>query len=331
MTNRRLNHLSSMRRFLILPITLMILLTDTSGPAFAEKVYFAYPSPSTSFLPLVVAQNKGFFTDENIEVNLVNVRPAITVAGLLTGQIDYTTVLGTPIGARMRGAPVSIVGIFTDKPMDFLVGGKGVRSAKDLNGQAVGISVLGSATHFVTARILNALGLDPNRSVSIRAIGDEALRLQALETNVVQAALLGSQGVIQGKQRGFEVIAAAADVIDNLPLGGVTTSVKKLKENPEQVRRVLRASLKGLRYVHENRIGTIEVIQNWLKLDRNTASATYDLAIKSHSRNGEVSEKGISLSMELAKATGKFEKESSPSEMVDFGILREVRKELAWH
>lgn len=311
-------------------LILAIFLTNICRSAFAEKIYFAYPSPSTSFLPLVVAQKRGFFNDENIQLELVNVRPAIAVAGLLTGQIDYTTVLGTPIGARMRGAPVVIVAVFTDKPMDFLVGGKGIRSAKDLNGQAVGISVLGSATHFVTARMLNALGLEPNRNVTIRAVGDEGLRLQALESGLIQAALLGSQGVIQARQRGFEVIAAAADVIDNLPLGGVTTTLKKVKENPGQVRRVLRTGLRALRYVRENRTGTIDAIQSWFGLDRNTASATYDLAIKSHSSNGEVSEKGISLSMDLAKATGKFEKEIPPSEMVDFGILRELRKELAW-
>jgi NitT/TauT family transport system substrate-binding protein len=299
-------------------------------PAFGEKIFFAYPSPSTSFLPLVVAQKKGFFNDENIQLELVNVRPAITIAGMVTGQIDYTTILGTPIGARMRGAPVVIVGIFTDKPMDFLVGAKGKRSAKDLHGQAVGISALGSATHFLTMRLLNAIGLQADRDVTIRAVGDEGLRLQALEAGLIQAALLGSQGVIQGRQRGFEVVVAAADVIENLPLGGVTTTLKKVKENPGQVRRVLRAGVRGLRYVHENRMGTIEVIQSWFKLDRNTASATYDLAIKSHSHDGEVSEKGIALGMELAKATGKIDKEISPSDMVDFSILREVKKELAW-
>jgi hypothetical protein len=97
-----------------------------------------------------------------------------------------------------------------------------------------------------------------------------------------------------------------------------------------RVRSAQRAGLKGLRYVRENRIGTIGVIQSWFGLDKNTVSATYDFAIKSYSRNGEVSEKGISLSMDLAKATGKFEKKIPPSEMVDFGILRALRKELAW-
>jgi len=70
------------------------------------------------------------------------------------------------------------------------------------------------------------------------------------------------------------------------------------------------------------------VIQSWYRVNHEIATATYELARKSYSANGEVSEKGILLSMEFARTGGKFEKEISPSEIVDFNLLREVRKEL---
>ena len=72
------------------------------GLARAEKIIFAYPSPSTSFLPLVVAQKKGFFDPENLQVELVQIRPAVAIPGLTIGSVDYTTVLGSTIAARMR-------------------------------------------------------------------------------------------------------------------------------------------------------------------------------------------------------------------------------------
>ena len=64
-------------------------------------------------------------------------------------------------------------------------------------------------------------------------------------------------------------------------------------------------------------------------LNAKSPRPTYDLARKSYSMNGEVSEKGILLSMEFARSSGKFEKEISPSEIVDFNLLREVKKEIA--
>ena len=297
--------------------------------AHAEKIIFAYPSPSTSFLPLVVAQKKGFFDPENLQVELVQIRPAVAIPGLTIGSVDYTTVLGSTIAARMRGVPLIITGVFADKPMDFLVGAKGIVSAKELKGRIVGISALGTATHFLTVTVLRAVGLDPDKDVTLRAVGDEGLRLQALGTGLVHASLLGSQGAIQGEKEGLKVIVAAADVIESLPFAGVTTTMAKLKGNPQQIKKVLRAGLKGLRYVQDNRPGTIDVIQSWYRVEREVAGATYDLARKSYSTNGEVSEKGVLLSMEFARSSGKFEKETSPSEIVDFNLLREIRKELA--
>jgi ABC-type nitrate/sulfonate/bicarbonate transport system substrate-binding protein len=260
----------------------------------------------------------------------VQIRPAVAVPGLTIGSVDYTTVLGSTIAARMRGVPLVITGVFADKPMDFLVGSKGIVAPKELKNKVVGISAFGTATHFLTVRILKAIGLDPDKDVTLRAVGDEGLRLQALGTGLVQAALLGSQGVIEGDKAGLKVIVAAADVIDSLPFAGVTTTLAKLKSNPQQIKRVLRASLRGLRYTLDNKAGTVEVIQNWYRVDREIAAATYDLARKSYSRNGEVSEKGIMLSMEFARSSGKFEKEPAPAEIIDFNLLHEVKKELAW-
>ena len=119
-------------------------------------------------------------------------------------------------------------------------------------------------------------------------------------------------------------------MIDSLPFAGVTTTLTKLRDNPAQIKRVLRASLKGLRYTLDNKAGTVDVIQNWYRLDRDIGAASYDLALKSYSRNGEVSEKGVALSMEFARAGAKFDKESSPSEMIDFTLVRQAKKELNW-
>lgn len=319
--------MKTIRCFLIIS---MIAVCLWDGPARAEKIIFAYPSPSTSFLPLVVAQKKGFFGPENLQPELVQIRPAVAIPGLTLGSVDYTTVLGSPIAARMRGVPLIITGVFADKPMDFLIGSKGIVTPKDLKGKVVGISALGTATHFLTVRVIKAIGLDPDRDVILRPVGDEGLRLHALMTGLVQAALLGSQGVIEGEKAGLKVVVAAADVIESLPFAGVTTTVAKLRDNPQQIKRVLRAGLRSLGYVQDNKAGTVDVIQSWYGVGHEVAAATYDLARRSFSTNGEVSEKGILLSMEFARTSGKFEKEMSPSEIVDFSLLREVKKELGW-
>lgn len=301
-----------------------------SSPARAERVIIAYPSPSTSFLPLIVAHKKGFLEEENFQTDLVRTNIAVIIQALMAGSVDYVTTSTASLTARMKGAPTIVIGFFAAKPMDFLVGAKGISSAKDLKGKVVGISAAGSVTHLLTLRVLEGIGLDPATDVTIRPIGGEDVRLQALETGIIQAALLGSQGVIQGEKSGLKMIVAAADVIDSLAFSGLATTVKKVKENPEQVKRMLRGSMKGLRYVWENKNGTVDVIENWLKLDKTVASMTYDLALKSYSRNGEVNDRGILLTVDMINAREKVEKKANVSDLVDYTQLREARKNLAW-
>jgi len=293
-------------------------------------VIIAYVSPSTSYLPLMVAYKKGFLEEENFQVDLVRTNIGIIIQALIAGSVDYVTTSTASITARMQGIPAVVVGFYAAKPMDFLVGAKGITSARDLKGKTVGISAPGSVTHLLTLKVLQGIGLDPATDVNIRPIGGEDVRFQALDSGIIQAALLGSQGVIQGEKAGLKVIVAAADVIDSLAFSGLATSGKKLKENPEQVRRMSRAALRGLRYVWENKTGTVDVIESWLKLDRKISTMTYDLALKSYSRNGEVDDRGILLTVDMINAREKIEKKFNVSDFVDYTQLREARKNLAW-
>lgn len=308
----------------------LLVTTPWSRPAYAERVIIAYPSPSTSFLPLIVAHRRGFLEEENFQTDLVRTNIGVIIHALTAGSVDYVTTSTASITARMQGVPVVVIGFFAAKPMDFLVGAKGIASAKDLKGKTVGISAAGSVTHLLTLRVLEGIGLNPATDVSIRPIGGEDVRLQALESGIVQAALLGSQGVIQGEKAGLKMIMAAADVVDSLAFSGLATTVKKVKENPDQVRRMLRGSLKGLRYVWENKTGTVDVLESWLKLDKKIASMTYDLALKSYSRNGEVDDRGVLLTADMINAREKIEKKPNVSDLVDYTQLREARKNFAW-
>ena len=308
----------------------LIVFVFESPAARAERVIIAYVSPSTSYLPLVVAYKKGFLEEENFQVDLVRTNIGIIIQALMAGSVDYVTTSTASITARMQGIPAVVVGFYAAKPMDFLVGAKGITSARDLKGKTVGISAPGSVTHLLTLKVLQGIGLDPATDVNIRPIGGEDVRFQALESGIIQAALLGSQGVIQGEKAGLKVIVAAADVIDSLAFSGLATSAKKLKENPDQVRRMSRAALKGLRYVWENKAGTVDVIESWLKLDRKISTMTYDLALKSYSRNGEVDDRGILLTVDMINAREKIEKKFNVSDFVDYTQLREARKNLAW-
>jgi NitT/TauT family transport system substrate-binding protein len=295
----------------------------------AEKIVIAYPSPSPTFLPLIVAHRRGFFAQEDLEVDLVKILSGPAVSGLIAGSLEYTTSLGGTILAAMRGAPVQALACFSSRPMEFLMGAKSIKSVNDLKGKTVAVNAIGQPQHYITVEILKSAGLNPNQDVTFRPLGDESARFQGLLLGDIHGATLGPQGAIEGRKAGLNLLVNAADAIE-LPLAGIGATKKRILEHPDQIRRLLRAGLKGIRYIRQDKPGTIEVIRTWFKLEPEVAAETYDLAFKAYSPDGEMSEKGIRLSMDLARLSGKFEKDISPADVVDFTLLRRARSELGW-
>ncbi len=88
-----------------------------------------------------------------------------------------------------------------------------------------------------------------------------------------------------GKKLGYVVLARAYDLF-SYPNTGLVTSVKSIKENPDRLKRVIRAGIKANRYILQNREGTIQVMMQWMRIDKDTATATYDGSVKSFNDDG---------------------------------------------
>jgi len=111
-------------------------------------------------------------------------------------------------------------------------------------------------------------------------------------------------------------------------VSGLVATVKKIKEKPDEVKRVIKAGIKANRYIHQNREGTIQIMTAWLKIDKEIAAATYESVVKAYNDGGGVPESGLRLAVEEARRLGKVEREVALSEVSDFSILREAQREM---
>ena len=94
----------------------------------ADKVIVSYSSRSYAFLPAQVAVAKGFFSDENLEPLLIQMRSQVTVPALLSGEVNYTLSFGNIIAGAMQGMPFKILALLTDKPLHSLVARPEIKS-----------------------------------------------------------------------------------------------------------------------------------------------------------------------------------------------------------
>jgi len=126
---------------------------------------------------------------------------------------------------------------------------------------------------------------------------------------------------------GFVVLARAHELF-SYPTSGVVASVKKIKEKPDEIKRVIKAGIKANRYIRQNREGTIESMTEWTKADKEMATAGYESVLKLFNDDGSVPEKGLLLVIEELKKLGKVEREIAPSDVADLSILRDAQREL---
>jgi ABC-type nitrate/sulfonate/bicarbonate transport system substrate-binding protein len=169
--------------------------------------------------------------------------------------------------------------------------------------------------------------LNPKEVKSI-ALGDEAIRREALRKRMVEASAISPPGPVELAREGFRILGGPKDLKIGSPSAGLTVTDKTVKEKPVLVRKLIRALVRALRVIQENPDATKKVMVKWLNQSPQIAADSYDLIVGSFSRDGEADEATLKSVIEARRKSGKVEKEIPLEQVVDFRLVREVRKEL---
>ncbi len=297
------------------------------SPLFAlEPITVSYQGPGIMNLPVGIAVRHGFFQEQNLDVKLILTKTEVDRMALLTGDIDFSLRGASIILGAIKGLPLRIIFVGTIRPFWVLVVRPEVNSVKDLKGKVVGVSGMAGSHHGITRLILKQHGLDPDKDVVFKVIGIGS-RLPALMTRSMDGGLLDYGEAFRAEKSGFKILLNTADDYYSINWG-LGVNVKKLREQPDQVKRFLKATLKGIKYTRENRSVAIEGIMSWLKVDdREMAQRIYQLSINNFTKDGAVDDATLKLLVEeqLAELGVKIEK---VSQVVDFTLVRQASKEM---
>lgn len=313
-----------MKKIFVALLTVFFLRTAVDA---AEKIRIGFPDLAAQFLPLPLGEVKGFFQEEGLQAEFIRIRPAISSVALVSGEIDYDVVIGNGIAAAIRGLPVKILAAYVPAAPMALIARPEFKSVPELRGKTIGLNTYGGALESIARLMFKHFGLDPDKDVKFLPTGTLDSRFAAMKQNLT-AATLGSPPIdFLGKKLGFVVLARAHELF-SFPASGLVASARKIKEKPDEVKRVIKAGIKANRYIQQNREGTIQVMTAWLKIDKEIAAVTYDSVVKAFNDDGSIPESGLRLSIEEAKRVGKVEREISFADVADLTILREAQKEL---
>jgi len=249
------------------------------------------------------------------------------VPALVNGEIDYFAGVGPVVTAAIAGVPVRLVATFVPTFPMMLVARPEFKSVMELKGRAVGIGIVGSTPHIVTRLVLKHFGLDPEKDVKSVAGGSTEARLAALQQGLFSATVLAPPFDFFAKKLGFRILARTLDVL-TYPEGGLSTTVKKITERSDEVRRVIRAGIKANRYIRMEREGTTKFLVQWQNVNSEVAAATYNSVSRAYNDDGTVPEDGLRTVIEEAKKGAKISHEISISQVAELSILRQAQRDL---
>jgi len=290
-----------------------------------DKIRIAYPGPGAQFIPLQLAQSKGFLKDDGLDAEFIRMAGNLPSSALVNGGIDYAVAFS--VWATLLGLPLRVVACYVPSSPVALIARPEFKSVRELKGKPIGVQSFGGALNVQINMILRHFGLDPERDVKFIVTRDVTSRLAAMKQGLIAATAGAPPSDHLGMKMGFVVLAKAHELF-NYPNSGLVTTMKKIKERPDEIKKVIKAGIRANNYIRTNREGTIQFLMSQQKIDREIAAATYDSVHKAFNEDGSVPEDGLRLLIEEAKKSVKVDRQVSVSDVADLSILREAQKEL---
>ena len=291
-----------------------------------SKVAITYPVRAIADNNLHVAQARGFFREEGLDVQLVQLASNQAIKALTAGEVQAVGNVASVIRAIERdNVPFKVLSIGQTRPLYWLVARPEYKSIADLKGKVYGTNSRGNAPHVAAARLLRKGGLDPEKDITFIVTGDP---FQSLVSGAIQATALPPPSVMLARDK-FKMNILASTVDEYLDLDrGIAVREDLLREKRDLIKRILRALAKAHRYVLENERGSSELFAEWAKVELPVALESYRLARPTFTTDGIPTEQEVREYLKTdAEALG-LPRPVPADRIFDFSLQREVNREL---
>ncbi|HXV83246.1 MAG TPA: ABC transporter substrate-binding protein [Candidatus Binatia bacterium] len=308
-----------------------ILFSPQAEAQTLKKVRLGSSSTNVSFLAIYTALHRGFYKEEGIDLELIYMAANLTSAAVLSGDLDYSAAVTGLIGGAVRGQPMKVLLFTVERPLLFLISKKEIQEPKQLLGKKIAGSSPGGSATLLAYRVLRHFGLEPGRDVAVLPMGGSAAgRFAVLESGVVDASLLSVPESIVALEKGYKELIFLGDIV-KFAQNGFGTSEKKIRENPDEVYRMVRATLRGLQFVWDknNQEAVTDIMmKQWKVNDRKMAAEMSKQVTRVLTKDASVNPEAVQELIDTQRENAKVTKAISIADVVDYSFLDKARKEL---
>jgi NitT/TauT family transport system substrate-binding protein len=294
------------------------------APSFSQtsRLIVSAPSKSLTWVPAALAKERGFFRDEGLDVDFVIMNPRLALQAVISGDVAYTTALGSTIRAAFRGIPLRVVLTICEKPHFALIAQPGITSMDKLKGKVLGISSFGASSDTMARAVLNKYKLAPGQDVKILAVGGGLNRLAALKSGAIDATLIEAPYNIMLEREGFSRMLFVGDIVPS-PIAGFGTTVERIQKQSGEIRKLVRATLRAIQFAKTNRQESVKSIAKWTAMELPLAQGSYDMAVETWSASGIPGAEALRVTMEEVQKELKLERAPDPLQAFDWSFVKQ--------
>ncbi|MEX0804815.1 MAG: ABC transporter substrate-binding protein [Candidatus Binatia bacterium] len=317
-----------------LPSTILILMTLAFVPSpRAEKIRTAIPQANLNYLSIHVADARGFFKDEGLDNETVVISGPLSIAALLSGDVDFSGAGGSGMRAAIKGAPIKGIMFQVDKVTFYLVVDPSIKRAADLKGKRIAIGSPGDTQDRIMTMFAERGGVAADEIIRIAMGANTSTRVMAVKTGAAHATTVDPGGLVFAQKEGLVSLGFLGDLFP-MPFQGFVTTERKIRENPAQIKRWLKGVLRGLMFVREKPEEAVDLGIKKLQLGNATRAMLVD-GVKNYLRAlspgvpGLPNAEGIKNFLEYDIKIPLQIKNDIPAErLLSLRLVEEVKKEL---
>ncbi len=277
-----------------------------------------------------IAEEAGLFKKYNLDFGLVYIASSGTSTAALLGgdaEIGLTGGVGV-IRAYVQGATdLVLIAVVKNIMTQSIVAGKAIKTAEDLRGKKIGVSRIGSNSHYFTIQAVRRLGLNPERDVKFIQTGGDPPSLAAMVSGGIDAATITPPTDAKAIAMGYHYVVYGPDL--RIPYAATAFATRRsiIAKRDQVLDRFMHAMAEADKILHTDRDFTYKVLGKELRVtDRNVLDAAYNAEIKVLEPRMVIRPEALQAILDEVAKDDPRAKFVKPQELIDTRYLDEMEK-----
>ncbi len=306
---------------------MILAVSGTSAAQSLQVVNVAVPAKSFQMVIYPIAQQKGYMKEEGLDERVIFVAPTTSIQAMLSGDIQFTGAGSSALVSMARGnTPLKVVLATNDRVLQWLYTRPEIRKPTELKGKKIATTGLATIQTFMLKQILTKHGLDGNKDVIYLDVS-QGNQLPALLGGGFDAAVLSVEQRYLALDKGMHEMFFFGNEVKN-SWGTLATTDRLIKENPKMALAFVRATLKALRYIRQDKEGTVAALVKFSGISSQQATRIYDDLIGTFTRNGAVDEETQRNDLNIIRQVTNSNETLPPAKAYDFSFALEAEQQL---